>query len=193
MLRHIKPRRLIEIGSGYSSFVTLDTDQYFLGGTLAATFIEPYPERLLSRISNADRARMTVIPKRLQDVDLELFKSLSAGDILFVDSTHVSKIDSDVNRIFFEVLPALAPGVVIHFHDVFYPFEYPKEWIYEGRAWSELYMLRTFLQYNNCFKVLLMNTLMTRFHRQFFEQNMPLCLKNTGGSIWLQKTELPGN
>lgn len=188
MLRHLKPRRLIEIGSGYSSFVTLDTDQYFLGGALTATFIEPYPERLLSRTSDVDHARMTIIPKRLQDVDLELFGSLETGDILFVDSTHVSKIDSDVNRIFFEILPALAPGVVVHFHDIFYPFEYPKEWIYEGRAWSELYMLRAFLQFNNCFKVLLMNTFMTRFNRLFFEQNMPLCLKNAGGSIWLQKT-----
>jgi len=187
MLRHLKPRRLIEIGSGYSSCVTLDTDQYFLGGTLAATFIEPYPELLLSLTSDADQARITVIPKRLQDVDVEVFKSLNAGDILFIDSTHVSKIDSDVNRLFFDILPVLAPGVVIHFHDIFYPFEYPKEWIYFGRAWNELYMLRTFLQYNNEFSVLLMNTFMAHFHRPLFEQQMPLCLKNTGGSIWLEK------
>ena len=187
MLRHIKPRRLIEIGSGYSSCVTLDTAQHFLGGTLAATFIEPYPELLLSLTSATDRQRITIIPKRLQDVDLDVFRTLGPGDILFVDSTHVSKVDSDVNRLFFDILPALAPGVVIHFHDIFYPFEYPKEWIYFGRAWNELYMLRTFLQYNNSFCVLLMNTFMAHFHRPFFEQQMPLCLKNTGGSIWLQK------
>jgi len=187
MLRHVKPRRLIEIGSGFSSCVTLDTDQRFLGGTLEATFIEPYPELLLSLISDADRARITILPKRLQDVDLEVFRALGKGDILFVDSTHVSKIDSDVNRLFFEILPALAPGVVIHFHDIFHPFEYPREWIYFGRAWNELYLLRTFLQYNNSFRVLLMNTFMAHFHRPFFEQKMPLCLKNTGGSIWLEK------
>lgn len=187
MLRHLKPRRLIEIGSGFSSCATLDTDQHFLGGQLQVTFIEPYPELLMSLITDADRARITVIPKRLQDVDLDVFRALEAGDVLFVDSTHVSRIDSDVNRVFFDILPTLAPGVVIHFHDIFHPFEYPKEWIYFGRAWNELYMLRTFLQYNSSFRVLLMNTFMTHFHRPFFETEMPLCLVNTGGSIWLEK------
>lgn len=187
MLRHLKPRRLIEIGSGFSSCATLDTDQLFLGGQLQATFIEPYPELLMSLIQDADRERMTIIPKRLQDVDLDVFRALEAGDVLFVDSTHVSRIDSDVNRVFFDILPALAPGVVIHFHDIFHPFEYPKEWIYFGRAWNELYMLRTFLQYNDSFRVMLMNTFMAHFHRPFFEKNMPLCLVNTGGSIWLEK------
>lgn len=187
MLRHLKPRRLIEVGSGFSSCVTLDTDQRFLGGTMALTFIEPYPDLLHSLTSDADRARITIIPTRLQDVPLDVFRQLEAGDVLFIDSTHVGKIDSDVNRVFFDILPALAPGVVIHFHDVFYPFEYPREWIWFGRAWNELYMLRTFLQFNSSFSVLLMNTFMAHFHRPFFEEKMPLCLKNTGGSIWLRK------
>jgi predicted O-methyltransferase YrrM len=187
MLRHLKPKRLIEIGSGYSSCVTLDTNDRFLGGTLHTTFIEPYPDLLKSLISDADRARVTIVPKRLQDVKLDLFSSLGAGDVLFVDSTHVSKIDSDVNRLFFDILPALAPGVVIHFHDIFYPFEYPKEFVYFGRAWNEMYVLRAFLQYNSSFRILLMNTFMEHFHRPFFQAHMPLCLVNTGGSIWLEK------
>ena len=187
MLRHIKPKRLIEIGSGFSSSVTLDTDQHFLGGQLQATFIEPYPDLLKSLTTEADKARVTIIPKRLQDVELDVFRTLEAGDILFVDSTHVSRIDSDVNRVFFDILPVLASGVVIHFHDIFHPFEYPKAFVYFGRAWNELYMLRAFLQYNSNFRVLLMNTFMAEFHRPFFEEHMPLCLKNTGGSIWLEK------
>jgi len=187
MLRHLKPKRLIEIGSGYSSCVTLDTNDLFLGGTLETTFIEPYPELLKSLISDADRRRLKIVPKRLQDVELELFSTLRSGDVLFVDSTHVSKIDSDVNRLFFDILPALAPGVVIHFHDIFYPFEYPKESIQCGRAWNEMYELRAFLQYNRSFRILLMNTFMAHFHRQFLQEKMPLCLTNIGGSIWLEK------
>jgi methyltransferase family protein len=187
MLRHLKPKRLIEIGSGYSSCVTLDTNDLFLGGALEATFIEPYPDLLKSLISKADRARVEIVPKRLQDVELDLFSRLRSGDVLFVDSTHVSKIDSDVNRLFFDILPALAPGVVIHFHDILYPFEYPKEWVHFGRAWNEMYMLRAFLQYNGAFRIMLMNTFIAHFHRQFLQENMPLCLTNIGGSIWLEK------
>ena len=187
MLRHLKPKRLIEIGSGYSSCVTLDTNDLFLDGSLETTFIEPYPDLLMSLISDADRSRVTIIPKRLQEVDLAVFSRLGAGDILFIDSTHVSKIDSDVNRLFFEILPALAPGVVIHVHDIFYPFEYPKEWIRFGRAWNEMYVLRAFLQFNSSFRILLMNTQIAQFYRPFLQANMPLCLENTGGSIWLEK------
>lgn len=187
MLRQLRPRRLIEIGSGFSSCVTLDTNERFLGGALQATFIEPYPALLMSLLRHDDHARVTIHPRRLQDVDLEVFGQLQAGDILFIDSTHVSRVGSDVNCLFFDILPALSPGVVIHFHDIFHPFEYPKEWIYFGRAWNELYLLRAFLQYNSAFEVMLMNTFMAHFHRDFFVEHMPLCLKNTGGSIWLRK------
>ena len=187
MLRHLKPKRIIEIGSGYSSCAILDTDELFLGHSIEATFIEPYPELLLSLIKESDKSRIKIIPRRLQDVSLNEFAALEKNDILFVDSTHVSKIDSDVNRIFFEILPTLAPGVHIHFHDVFFPFEYPKQWVYEGRAWNEMYMLRTFLQYNSEFRIVLMNTFLQQFHEPLIRERMPLCLKNTSGSIWIRK------
>ena len=126
-------------------------------------------------------------PHRLQEIDIGEFEALDENDILFVDSTHVSKINSDVNRIFFEVLPRIRSGVHIHFHDIIYPFEYPKEWVYDGRAWNEAYMLRTFLQYNREFRVVLMNTFMERYYESFFREKMPLCLENPGGSIWIRK------
>ena len=96
-------------------------------------------------------------------------------------------MSSDVNHIFFEILPRLSSGVHIHFHDIFYPFEYPKDWVYEGRAWNEAYVLRAFLQYNSAFRVVLMNTFMERYHESFFQERMPLCLKNTGASLWIRK------
>lgn len=190
MIRHAKPKRIIEVGSGFSSCVTLDTSELFFDGSINTTFIEPYPDLLMSLVKEADKDNIRVIPTRLQEVNIHEFEALDAGDILFIDSTHVSKINSDVNRIFFDILPALRPGVFIHFHDIFYPFEYPKTWILEGRAWNELYMLRTFLQYNGQFRVVLMNTFLHHFHAPFFSAHMPLCVKNTGGSIWLCKGEV---
>jgi len=187
MIRHLKPNRIIEVGSGFSSCMTLDTNELFYGGSIATTFIEPYPELLLSLLKEADKSTIKTIPTRLQDVDLREFDALQANDILFIDSTHVSKINSDVNRIFFEILPRLSSGVYIHFHDIFYPFEYPKSWVYEGRAWSEAYLLRAFLQYNSAFSVVFMNTFTEHFHESLFQEKMPLCLKNTGGSIWIRK------
>jgi hypothetical protein len=187
MIRHAKPQRFIEIGSGHSSCATLDTNEQFFAGSIACTFIEPYPHLLQSLLRPDDFDRVQIIPQRLQDVDLQVFDQLSANDILFVDSTHVSKTGSDVNRIFFEILPRLASGIYIHFHDVFFPFEYPKEWVYEGRAWNEIYMLRAFLQYNSAFEIVCFNTFLEQAYKDFFSQHMPLCLKNPGGSIWLRK------
>ena len=110
------------------------------------------------------------------------------NDVLFIDSTHVSKVGSDVNYIFFEILPRLRSGVHIHFHDIFYPFEYPKEWVYEGRNWNEIYMLRAFLQYNSDFQITYFQHMMTQRHRAFFQERMPLSVKNLGGNIWLKRT-----
>ncbi|MFC1719773.1 class I SAM-dependent methyltransferase [Pseudomonadota bacterium] len=187
MIRHLEPKRIIEVGSGFSSCMILDTNDLFFDGSIATTFIEPYPELLQSLLRDSDQGKVKTIPSRLQDVDLTEFDALAENDILFIDSTHVSKINSDVNRIFFEILPRLSPGVHVHFHDIFFPFEYPGEWLLEGRAWNEAYMLRAFLQFNNAFRPVLMNTFMSRFHESFFRENMPLCLKNTGGSIWLRR------
>jgi methyltransferase family protein len=187
MLRHLRPRRVVEVGSGFSSCVTLDTNDRFLGGDVRCTFIEPYPDRLLSLLEPGDASRIEIVQQRLQDVPLERFLELQGGDILFIDSTHVAKIGSDVSYIFTEILPALVPGVHVHFHDVFYPFEYPPEWVYGGRAWSEAYLLRAFLSYNREFEIVLFNTFLERFHRDLFAVEFPLCLRNTGGSIWIRR------
>jgi len=85
--------------------------------------IEPYPERLESLLKNNDS--VTIHKNRLQEIPIEIFEGLNKNDILFIDSTHVSKFNSDVNYVFHKILPVLASGVHIHFHDVFYPFEYP--------------------------------------------------------------------
>lgn len=187
IIRHFQPKRIIEIGSGYSSAVMLDTNELFFNNTIDLTFIEPYPERLNSLLNENDKNKDLIILSDVQAVSLDKFKKLQSGDILFVDSTHVVKTGSDVNYILFEILPILQSGVLIHFHDVFHPFEYPKNWVFEGRNWNEDYFLKAFLMYNTNFKIRLFSDYLHIFHEKVF-RTMPLCYKNKGGNIWIEKT-----
>jgi len=193
MLRYLKPKRYIEIGSGFSSALSLDTDELFLDSSVEFTFIEPYPERLKSLL-RGDEPNVTIYEKRLQDVDLAVFSSLEAGDILFIDSTHVTKTDSDVNHILFEILPKVASGVYIHFHDIFYPFEYPEGWVYQGRSWNEDYILRAFLQYNTDFEIVLFNSYASYYYWDYILEHLPLALTDrdqkpefVGGGFWMRR------
>jgi len=189
IIRHYKPKRIIEVGSGFSSAVMLDTNDEFFNGEIKLTFVEPHPQRLYSLLNENDKKNTTIHVKNIQTIELDTFDQLQANDILFIDSTHVSKADSDVNRIIFDILPRLNKGVLIHFHDIFYPFEYPKEWIlgWKGFGWNETYLLKSFLLHNPDFKIELFNTYLEHFNEEWFAQNMPKCLKNKGGSIWIRK------
>ncbi|WP_229311521.1 class I SAM-dependent methyltransferase [Larkinella rosea] len=189
MFRHFRPQRIIEVGSGFSSAAMLDTNERFFDSLLQFTFIDPNPERLYGLLRNEDRASATVLASRLQSVPLQGFEKLEKNDVFFVDSTHVSKTGSDVNYIFFEILPRLQSGVLIHFHDIFYPFEYPEEWVlgWKGFGWNESYMLRNFLMYNHDFEILFFNSFMQQNYSAWFSKHMPRFLNNPGGSIWLRK------
>jgi predicted O-methyltransferase YrrM len=187
MLRHFTPKRVVEVGSGFSSAVMLDTNERFLNGKTHLTFIDPNPERLHSLLRASDAATTSIHVATVQSVDVSVFQALEAGDILFVDNSHVSKVGSDVNYIFFNVLPLLKKGVLIHLHDIFDGFEYPKSWIEQGCAYNEMYLLRAFLSFNPHFSVRLFNTFMENRREAWFAEKMPLCLRNRGGSIWIEK------
>lgn len=198
MLRHLTPRRVIEVGSGYSSAVILDTNQLFLRGQVRTTFIDPHAERLKSLLRDADRANVQVIEARVQDVAPAQFDELGPGDMLVVDSSHVAKAGSDLNHLMFEVLPRLAVGVHVHFHDVFFPFEYPLGWGEDGVAWNEAYLLRAFLQFNPAFSITWFTSMMLRRHRDLMALHLPVALKSErdhptlkdtpGSSLWLTRT-----
>jgi hypothetical protein len=190
ILRWYQPRRLIEVGSGFSSAVILDTNDRFLNGSLSCTFIDPFPSRLRGLLRQGDDRRHRIVMQPVQRVPLEVFDELDDGDVLFIDSTHVSKVGSDVNWLLFDVLPRLRPGVLVHFHDIFYPFEYPREWIYRGRAWNENYLLRAFLMFNSDFYVLLFNSYLAKFHAAEVAASMPLWAEKPGGSLWLRRAQL---
>ncbi len=185
MLRILKPKRMIEVGSGYTSAVALDTNELYLDNRITLTFIEPYPELLQSLLKKGDK--IDLFATGLQEIALDKFKLLEEGDILFIDSTHVSKIGSDVNYLFFEILPILNSGVYIHLHDIFYPFEYPKQWIYGGMIWNELYLLRAFLMNNLNYEIVFFQNMMEKKHMNIFLENWPLDMPVHGGSIWLRK------
>lgn len=187
MLRHLAPQRVVEVGSGYSSALILDTVDGWLPGATDLVFVEPYPELLKSMLRPGDNARVTIHARPVQDVPLETFSALEAGDLLFIDSTHVVKAGSDVNRLFFDVLPSLQPGVWVHLHDIFFPFEYPEPWVREGRAWQEAYLLRAFLMFNPQFEVRWFQHYMWTQQRPLLETQVPLMAKNPGANIWLQR------
>jgi hypothetical protein len=190
MLRHIRPSRIIEVGSGYSSAMVLDTvDRWLIsdGHPVDVTFIEPFPDLLHSLLRPEDRRRVDVLEMPVQDADSGLFERLAPGDLLIIDSTHVSKMGSDVNHLFFDVIPQLAVGVWVHIHDVFMPFEYPLEWVRQGRAWQETYLLRSFLMFNSAFSVRWFQDFMWHSHRDELTHRWPEMERGPGGTLWIQR------
>ena len=152
LLRAWKPRRIIEVGSGFSTLLMADVNRRFLGRDLSIACIDPYPPSFLRHgVDGIDRQ----VERRVQELPLEHFAELQAGDLLFIDSSHVAKTDSDVNFLFFDIFPRLAPGVLIHLHDIFLPHEYPPGWVLgENRSWNEQYLLRALLMHSSGFEVL---------------------------------------
>ena len=189
-LRVLRPKRFIEVGSGFSSCLAMDVNDHFFDRQMDLQIIDPFPERLLSMLAEDDPYRVKILAKRVQEVPTEVFRQLQENDILFIDSSHVAKTGSDVTDYLFRILPELNPGVVIHIHDVFYPFEYPPAWLRENRSFNEIYLLRAFLQYNSNFRILYFNNYMAHRFNSTLREKMPLALHNPGGSIWLRKVAM---
>ena len=200
LLRHLVPSRVIEVGAGYSTALMVDTADRLLERPLDLTLVEPFPQRVESLLGSPLPPGVRLIRQGLEEVDVGIFEALGPGDVLFVDSTHVAKARSDVLLLFFEVLPRLAPGVHVHVHDVFFPFDYPQEWVLEGRAWNEAYFLRAFLQHNEAFEIVLFPDMLLARDPSWFRRHMPLCLEvrqavsaaypgftRSAQSIWLRR------
>ena len=194
MLRHFRPSRVVEVGSGYSSALMLDVDEMFLGRSTQFCFVEPYTDRLMSLLTAEDEQRVRIERRRVQDVEFGIFESLQANDILFIDSSHVAKFGSDVLWMMSEVTPRLRSGVLIHFHDVLWPFEYPFDWFEEGRAWNEAYFVRAFLQFNEAFEILFFNSFLELHCRSAVEAALPRAMQSPtsrltpgNSSLWLRR------
>lgn len=187
MLRMLRPRRMIEVGSGYSTLVSARTNLDELDGSIEITCIEPYPARaIVDHLPGITNLRIELV----QDTPLRFFESLEAGDVLFVDTSHVAKTGGDVPWLYQEILPRLQSGVVIQLHDMFVPGEYPEQLVLEGCGWNELYVVRALLAYSHGFEVVL--------GAQWLIQNDPTGLAAAfpgyleheargGSSLWLRR------
>ena len=191
MIYQHRPRRIIEVGSGFSSAVMLDVIDR-LGADTILTCIEPEADRLRSLLRPSDSERLLLIESKVQDVAVHEFAAMEANDILFIDSSHVMKAGSDLHFEMFSILPALKPGVIIHFHDCQFPFEYPESWVLKFRwAWNEIYVLRAFLMYNTVFRVIFFNDLFFKEFPEIVEGVIPgdrwPMKPLIGQSLWLRK------
>jgi predicted O-methyltransferase YrrM len=192
MVRMHKPGRIVEIGSGWSTLVSmaaLDLNKAE-GSPGTLTAIEPYPHAFVKDAITA-HADATLVDEQVQGVPMDTFSSLGENDILFIDSSHVLKIGSDVQYEFLEVLPRLRPGVLVHVHDIFLPGEYPKDWVYgeEHRFWNEQYLLQAFLTDNAHVEVVWASNWMHRRHPDELEKALESYDRNTRfpGSFWFRR------
>ncbi|APV50625.1 hypothetical protein BWI17_13565 [Betaproteobacteria bacterium GR16-43] len=187
LLRTWQPRRLVEVGSGYSSLLIADVVRRFLDGRCQVTCIEPYPRPFLR---NGIKGIERLIEARVQDVAISEFEQLESGDVLFIDSSHVSKTGSDVNHLLFNVLPRLRRGVRIHFHDIFLPHDYLREWVLtDGRSWNEQYLLQALLMYSTTFRPLFGSFYAFSKYPDLVRDALALPSGKSfgGGSFWIEK------
>jgi hypothetical protein len=183
MVRHFQPRSIIEIGGGFSSLVLGEAAAK--NNSSALTCIEPFPQEFLKR---AFPGLHSLIEKRVEDVELEFFSQFGSGDILFIDSSHTVKIGGDVNYLFLEVLPRLKPGVIVHVHDIFFPFDYQRKWVMdEFRFWTEQYLLQAFLTFNSEFEILMSNSYLSHYYSEDLKAAFPSLTSWGGGSFWMRR------
>ncbi|NLW90439.1 MAG: class I SAM-dependent methyltransferase [Syntrophomonadaceae bacterium] len=136
LINHNRPRNYIEIGSGNTTKFARETIQHYMIRT-RITSIDPQPRATIDRLCD------TVIRERLEDVDLQIFQELYAGDIVFMDGSHHTLMNSDASVFFLDILPNLPPGVFVGIHDIFWPDDYPPDW--SSRYYSEQYLLAAYL------------------------------------------------
>ncbi|MDX1993827.1 MAG: class I SAM-dependent methyltransferase [bacterium] len=182
IIRHFKPARIVEVGAGFSTMLAALALRQNETGRL--TSIEPYPNEVIA----AGIPGVEHVQAKGEDVDVTVFTSLAANDILFIDSSHVVRIGGDVVFLMLEILPRLQPGVLIHIHDIFLPYDYPKGFVLERyRFWTEQYLVQAFLVDNDKIEVVFAANLMCVDHQEAVKAAFPMALDWTGGSLWLRK------
>jgi hypothetical protein len=193
MIRHFRPARVVEVGSGMSSRVIATALRANAGVSdklSSYRVIDPFPSLRTKRLLGGN-----LIEQRVELLDMELFEQLGANDILFIDSSHSVKIGSDVNFLFLEVLPRLAPGVLVHVHDISLPYEYSSAYATNPafrQFWTEQYLLQAFLVGNCQFDVLLAMNFLMMNHMDAFKKSFPYYDPEQhpyfSGSFWMRRS-----
>lgn len=187
MIRNLKPKRIIEIGSGFSTLIAVEAirKNKSEGYHTTLTCIEPYEFSWLEQLPE-----ITVFRERVENIPIDYFSALESGDILFIDSSHMIRPGNDVLFEYLHILPALQKGVIVHVHDIFSPKHYPKEWMVNQQLfWNEQYLLEAFLYYNHSFTVkLALNLLKTQYFDVLKSVCPGLTIQSEPGSFWIEKT-----
>ncbi len=191
MVRFFQPRKILEVGSGFSTLISgqaiRKTKEENKNYDCELTVIDPYPTSVIER---GFPELTKVIKQPVEEVSYSLFETLGPNDILFIDSSHVLKIGSDVQFEYLEIIPRVNAGVLIHIHDIFLPAQYPKKWVIKKHVfWNEQYLLQAFMSFNNCFEVV--------WSGNYFNQNFPEKLSEAfasyqpgitfPGSFWIKR------
>jgi hypothetical protein len=217
LVRALQPARILEIGAGYSTALMLDVAERYLDRDRRprVTSVDPEPDRVRSLLRAGDERKgagdgdgegngegdggsgmLRIIPSIVQELPLAEFAALRANDILFIDSSHVMKLGSDVSFLLFQALPLLAPGVFVHFHDISWSFEYPLDSYRQGRAWNEAPAVHAFLAYNQAFPIVSFPAFLVSHHREQARALMPALFRQRPGvpddehracSLWLRR------
>jgi hypothetical protein len=175
LIRKLKPRRVIEAGSGFSSRViaaALRMNEKDSGRRAEYTVVDPFPGDALERLPGVGQ----VLRRRVELIEADVFRTLGENDILFVDSGHTVRAGGDVNFLVLDILPLLAPGVVVHFHDIALPYEYAEVYFTNPKFrvfWTEAYLLQAFLCHNAAYEVLLTMNFLMRDHAAAFRSAWP--------------------
>lgn len=184
LVLHLAPRRIVEVGCGWSTTVTARAIAAAMaaaggGPVTELTCIDPHPRSFVASIPQVTDLRI----EKVEHTPMATFDALGAGDVLFIDSSHVAKTGSDVVHLVLNVLPRLADGVVVHVHDVFWPEDYPQGWVRAGFGWNEQYLVQAFLAGNGRAHVLALNRWLARRHPDAVAAALgPVALD--GSSVW---------
>jgi hypothetical protein len=190
MIRHFKPRRIIEIGAGHSTLIAqlaieknqLEDSAYQCNHRC----VEPYENAWLSK------TKVEVIRTPIESLPRDWMNDLSKGDFLFIDSSHVIRPQGDVLHLYLEVLGRLKPGVIIHIHDIFTPRDYPRDWVIDDRRlWDEQYLLESFLCFNKDFQVICALNWLWHNHREDVSRAFPVLATTPQfepGSFWMARS-----
>ena len=199
MVRDLRPARYVEIGSGLSTYYAwlAAAANVREGRPCEVTCVDPFPT---GRLAELEAPAVKAVVSKVEATDLGLFEELEAGDLLFIDSTHVLKLGGDVAFLFLEVLPRLRPGVVVHVHDIHFPYNtpYPAEQYVFRAKWplyrTEAMVLQAFLSFNRDFEIVLSAPMIRHADEPFLERTIPgyrpVEIEDYDthfGSIWLRR------
>jgi len=189
LIRERGPRRILEIGTGFSTRLALCAleKNRQAGKPGGLTLCDPRPPHWAHAGSDGIER---IVQSPVQELSFREFTDLGAADILFIDSTHVLAIGSDVQFLFLDVLPRLNPGVLVHVHDIFFPQEYPRYWVRDRlRFWNEQYLLQAFLAFNQSFRTVWASHWMSVRHTDQLQRAIPSFLPGKSpGSFWMERT-----